>query len=61
MMTEEELDSTIDMLTKSALVDRRSFDEIWLSLIKQLRKERDTYRFLLEQETKRSADLVNGF
>lgn len=61
MMTDEELDSTIDMLTKSALVDRRSFDDKWLSLINQLRKERDTYRFLLEQETKRSSDLVNGF
>lgn len=61
MMTDEELDSTIDMLTKCAFADRRSFEEKCLSLIKQLRKERDTYRFLLEQETKRSADLVNGF
>ena len=60
MMTDDEIDAAIAELKNCAFADRRVYEEKCMSLILRLRKERDTYRFLLERETKRCHEFMQG-
>ena len=57
-MTDEEIDAEIEQLETCAFADRRRYEQKIMALIKTLRKERDTYRFLLERETRRCWELL---
>ena len=59
-MTDEEIDEAISELKSCAFADRSKYEEKCMALILFLRKQRDTYRFLLERETKRCADCLQG-
>ena len=64
-MTDDEIDAKINELNteKSQLMVSNKGRSLWIKtmeLIHTLRKERDTYRFLLERETKRFQEFMHG-
>ena len=61
MMTDEEIDNEIAVVETMLLRDTDIITSAKTRrLIKTLRKERDTYRFLLERETKRCHEFMQG-
>ena len=61
MMSDEEIETAIAVIETLLLrdTDRITSDKA-MQLIRTLRKERDTYRFLLERETKRCHEFMQG-